>query len=89
MARLLGIGLLLLALGLACAAAWTAWRAMGDAEIGRHGIVALLLGAVFTLGLAGGLVGLMLYSRRRGYDEGVIDPLSPGRDDRPRRPPEA
>ncbi|MDO9711025.1 hypothetical protein [Paracraurococcus lichenis] len=69
MARVLGFALLLFALGLAAYASWSAWDAAGEVEIGFHGVVAMLLGAVFTLLLAGGLVALMLFSRRRGYDD--------------------
>jgi hypothetical protein len=83
--RLLGSALLLLALALAGYGSWTAWDAAGDVEIGLHGVVALLLGAVFTLALAGGLVGLMLHSRRRGYDDAAAEGSPPGRD-RGRRP---
>lgn len=39
-----------------------------DVEIGSNGIVALVLGVVFTLALAGGLIWLMIYSQRHGYD---------------------
>jgi hypothetical protein len=66
------IGLLVLPvlalLGLAVYAAWTAWNAAGDTEMGGHGVVAMVLGALFTMGLTGVLVGLLLYSRRHGYD---------------------
>jgi hypothetical protein len=68
MVRILTIGLLLLLLGLAVYAAWTGWAAASEAEIGTHGIVALLLGAVFTLGIAGLLLWLMRLSHRRGFD---------------------
>lgn len=82
MGRLLGFGLLLFALGLAAYASWTAWAAAEEVEIGTHGVVAMLLGAVCTLALGGGLIALMLYSRRRGYDQAAADALHHGR---PRR----
>jgi hypothetical protein len=69
MARALTIGLLLLLLGLAFYAAWTGWHAVAEAEIGFHGVVALLLGAFFTLGITGLLVWLMRFSQRRGFDQ--------------------
>ena len=69
MARALTIGLLLLLLGLAVYAAWTGWHAIVGAEIGFHGVVALLLGAFLTLGITGLLVWLMRYSHRRGFDQ--------------------
>jgi hypothetical protein len=66
------IGLLvlpvLLVLGLGVYAAWRAWISAGGAEMSGHGVVAMVLGAIFTLALTGALVGLLLYSRRHGYD---------------------
>lgn len=67
--RLATIGLLLLVLGLAFYAAWTGWHAVAGTEIGFHGVVALLLGAVLTLGITGLLVWLMRFSQRRGFDQ--------------------
>ena len=67
--RSLTIGLLLLLLGLAGYAAWTGWNAVAEAEIGFHGVVALLLGAFLTLAITGLLVWLMRYSHRRGFDQ--------------------
>lgn len=75
--RVLTVALLLLTLALAVYAAWSAWGAAGEVEIGVHGLVAMLLGAVFTLGLAGGLIWLMLFSRRHGYDEAAADETAP------------
>jgi hypothetical protein len=69
MARALTTGLLLLVLGLAGYAAWTGWHALAGTEIGFHGVVALLLGIVFTLGIAGLLLWLMRFSQRRGFDQ--------------------
>jgi TRAP-type C4-dicarboxylate transport system permease small subunit len=67
--RVLTIGLLLLLLGAAGYAAWTGWHAVAEAEIGFHGVVALLLGIVGTLGIAGLLLWLMRFSQRRGFDQ--------------------
>lgn len=55
-------------LGLAVYAAVGAWNTVGEVEMGGHGVVAMVLGVVATIGLAGVLVGLLLYSRRHGYD---------------------
>lgn len=70
--RAVRIGLLvlpvLLLLAFAVYAAWTAWNAAGDTEVGGHGIVAMVLGVLLTMALTGVLVGLLLYSRRHGYD---------------------
>ena len=66
------IGLLvlpvLLLLGFAVYAAWTAWNSAGDTEVGGHGVVAMVLGVLLTMALTAVLVGLLLYSRRHGYD---------------------
>ncbi|MEN0073951.1 MAG: hypothetical protein AAGC69_06190 [Paracraurococcus sp.] len=67
--RLLVIALPILLLGLAGYAAWTAWSAAGETEIGVHGIIALILGSLFTLGITALLIWLMRLSHRRGYDQ--------------------
>lgn len=46
-----------------------AWFAMGDVEISFHGMLALVLGAVLTFALAAGLMFLVFFSSRRGYDD--------------------
>jgi hypothetical protein len=59
-------------LGLLVAAAlvmlW-AWREMGDVEISGHGLIALALGAVASLIVGAGLMALVFFSNRRGYDD--------------------
>jgi hypothetical protein len=71
--RHMGTGLLVLPLvvllGHAVYAAIIAWGMAGDVEIGSNGIIALVLGVVFTLALAGGLIWLLIYSLRHGYDQ--------------------
>ncbi len=59
------VGILAAAVGLSL---W-AWRELGEVDIGFHGYVALLLGVGATLAVGAGLIALMLYSSRRGYDE--------------------
>jgi NADH:ubiquinone oxidoreductase subunit 5 (subunit L)/multisubunit Na+/H+ antiporter MnhA subunit len=59
------LGLLILA----AAAGWWAWHTIGDVEIGVHGWIALGLGAVLTFVVGAGLMALMFFSERRGYDE--------------------
>jgi flagellar basal body-associated protein FliL len=55
---------------LACAgAAYWAWHEVGAVEIGMHGWIALGLGAVLTFLVGAGLMALMFFSARRGYDE--------------------
>jgi hypothetical protein len=59
------LGLLILA---ALVGFW-AWREIGSVEIGTHGWIALGLGAVLTFVVGAGLMALMFFSARRGYDE--------------------
>jgi hypothetical protein len=60
--------LLPLLVGTTAISMWV-WRQLGDAEMGIHGYIALGLGALFTLLIGGGLMGLVFYSHRHGYDE--------------------
>jgi hypothetical protein len=60
-----GLGLAILAVAL------YAWHSMADTELDTDGIIALTLGIVATIALGGGLVGLMFYSNRRGYDDRI------------------
>ena len=46
----------------------------GDIEIGKHGWIALGLGTFFSLLIGCGLMALMFFSSRRGYDE-AADPF--------------
>ena len=46
-----------------------AWQALGEVDIGLHGLAALIITAVGALVVGGALIGLMIYSSRRGYDE--------------------
>jgi peptidoglycan/LPS O-acetylase OafA/YrhL len=70
-----GIGLAILAVAL------YAWHSMADTELDTNGVIALTLGIVATIALGAVLVGLMLYSNRRGYDDrigqGPTDPEPP------------
>lgn len=63
------VAVMALALFGASFAAVTAWNAMGDVAISLHGRLAMALGAALTLGLGGGLMFLVFYSSRRGYDD--------------------
>jgi hypothetical protein len=45
------------------------WVGIGDAQISTGGWVALGLGVLFTLALGVGLMALMFFSSRRGYDD--------------------
>ena len=45
------------------------WSGAGDAVMSVHGYVAMALGIAATLALGGGLMALVFFSSRRGYDE--------------------
>lgn len=67
---------ILFLLGLLAAAVAVAvwvWQEMGQVEIGMHGLIAIGLGAVLTFLLGAGLMALMFFSARRGYDERAHD----------------
>ena len=67
---------LIVLLGLLAATAgvmlW-AWQEIGEVAIGRHGLIALALGAGATFLLGAGLMALMFLSSRRGYDDRAHD----------------
>jgi hypothetical protein len=46
-----------------------AWDQLGSTEMDVQGYVALVLGVIATLVIGGGLMGLVFYSSRHGYDE--------------------
>ena len=54
--------------GAVATAVW-AWRSLGEVQISGHGYLALVLGAVVTLAVGAGLMALVFFSSRRGYDE--------------------
>lgn len=45
------------------------WSGAGDAGMSTHGYIAMALGIAATLALGGGLMALVFFSSRRGYDE--------------------
>ena len=55
-----------LVLGFLIAATWTG---LGDSEISTAGWLAMGLGVIVTLALGIGLMALVFFSNRRGYDE--------------------
>ncbi|HSR71443.1 MAG TPA: hypothetical protein VLL72_03590 [Kiloniellales bacterium] len=65
---------LLLLLGLALALGGYLWWRMSDVAIGLHGLIALLAGAFASLLLGGGLMSLVFYSSRHGYDDAASEP---------------
>jgi hypothetical protein len=59
---------LLAILGITLWWAVSAWNAV-DVEMSIHGYIAMILGIVFSLVLGCGLMALMFYSSRHGYDD--------------------
>ena len=66
---------LVVMLGAAMAFSWHVWTTVGtgDGQDGQamngNGVAALIIGAVATLLVGGGLMALVFYSSRRGYDD--------------------
>lgn len=58
----------ILALSAASVAAW-AWVSLGAVTVSTSGCIALVLGGLATLALAGGLMALLFYSHNKGYDD--------------------
>lgn len=47
----------------------SAWQEMGAVEMSGVGVGALVAGVVLSLVVGGGLMALVFYSSRRGYDD--------------------
>jgi hypothetical protein len=62
------VATLLILLALAVLVAYVEWTSV-DTEMPTAGYVALWGGIIFSLLIGCGLMGLMFYSSRRGYDE--------------------
>jgi hypothetical protein len=84
MRALLTVALLVGLLGATAGVAIWAWQEMGEVEISRHGLIALGLGALVTFALGAGLMTLVFFSNRRGYDDQAYRPDAP-----PHRPDRA
>jgi hypothetical protein len=48
---------------------YVAWQQLADVEMGLHGFIALGLGVGLSILLWVGLMTLVFYSSRRGYDD--------------------
>jgi len=91
----LTVAILLALLAASAGVALWAWREIGEVEISRHGLIALGLGATATFLLGAGLMALVFFSNRRGYDDQAHRPddLPPRQGDArqtpgPTQPPE-
>ena len=64
---------LLTLFGVTVAWAIWGWEQTASTGMGFHGWLAMILGIVITSLVGFGLLGLMFYSSRHGYNEGVND----------------
>ena len=69
--RILIIIALFALLALALWFAGTAWQRLGGDPIPLYGWIAIVGGVFFSLLIGGGLMGLVFYSSRHGYDDDV------------------
>lgn len=68
-AGILAVTALLLLLAVALSWAVYAWTSVGDVSMSIHGWIAMGLGILFSLIVGIGLMGLVFYRARHGYDE--------------------
>jgi len=68
MGRYILLACLLLILALTVGVATLAWNAGDGVEISGHGYAAMTLGIIFSLLVGVGLMSLVFYSSRKGYD---------------------
>jgi len=69
MKTLLTLVVLLGFLAVSVAFGYWIWVELGDVEMSRHGWIALTLGTVLTFLVGAGLMALVFFSHRRGYDD--------------------
>ena len=71
MGKYLVVGALLIFLGLSVWFATVGWNLHGDDEVqmSGHGYMAMALGITFSMVVGIGLMSLIFYSHRKGYDE--------------------
>ena len=84
LARWTVIGVLCALLVAACILGYRGWTST-DTQVPEAGYVALVLGVVFSLVIGAGLMALVFYSSRKGYDEPVILIPEPDSDEDDRR----
>lgn len=49
------------------------WARLAGIQMSTAGVIALVLGSILTLAIGGGLMALLFYSARKGYDDQVHD----------------
>jgi len=65
----LAIAILVALLAAALVVAAVTWLRIGDVAISTTGLIALAVGVVVTVALGAGLMFLVFYSNRKGYDD--------------------
>ncbi|QND71967.1 hypothetical protein [Tardiphaga robiniae] len=56
-------------LAMAAVAAFVGWTSAKDTDVPASGYVAMAIGVIFSLAVGVGLMALVFYSDRKGYDE--------------------
>jgi hypothetical protein len=69
MRNVVAIVVLLMLLVVALAFAWFGWTGLAGVDLSVGGYIALAGGVVAALAIGCGLMALMFYSHRHGYDE--------------------
>lgn len=78
------IAILLAILAAAIWAGYQMWTMMPGVEMSGHGQLAMVLGIFFSLLVGGGLMALLFYSSRHGYDEAADFRMYKSEDEEPR-----
>jgi hypothetical protein len=64
--------------------AWQAWQAMLDVQMTTNGMIAMILGGLGAVALGAGLMALLFFSNRKGFDDRAgTSPVRKSPDDRP------
>ena len=53
----------------AIAVAYSAWKALADVQMDASGYIAMILGGLAAFAVGAGLMGLVFWSNRKGFDE--------------------
>jgi hypothetical protein len=74
---------LLAALALSLWFAYRSWQLLADVQISSYVVAAIVLGVLLTTALASGLIGLMIFSHHKGYDDEAARLSGAGRIEKP------
>lgn len=69
MGKWLLLAILIALLVIASLLSYWAWNLPTESEMSGHGYMAMTLGIILSLGIGCGLMALVFYSNRKGYDE--------------------